>query len=120
MTISVGLHRFINYNKIYTFSSNTSIDYEDHCFVFQFVIYLEIYIKMNCIILNSFPMCFKGAPVLATFLCLNGSLLDQLSCIIFTCSTCTYSEIYVYISVCLSVHLREVGGPICHSSPYIL
>ena len=69
-------------------------------------------------------MCFNGAPVLATFLCLNGSLLDQLSCIIFTCSTCTYSEIYVYISVCLSVclsvHLREVGGLICHSSPYIL
>ena len=54
-------------------------------------------------------MCFKGAPMLATFLCLNWSLLDQLSCIIFTCSTCTYSEIYVYIYVCLSVHLREVG-----------
>ena len=73
--------------------------------LFQFVIYVEIYVKMNCIILNSFPiMCFKGAPVLATFLCLTGSLLDQLSCIIFTCSTCTYSEIYVhvYISVCLS------------------
>ena len=61
-------------------------------------------------------MCFKGAPVLATFLCLNGSLHDQLSCIIFTCSTCTYSEIYVYISVWLwSVHLREVRGLICHS-----
>ena len=73
---------------------------------------------MNCIILNSFPiMCFEGAPVLETFLCLNGSLLDQLSCIIVTC---TYSEIYVYISVCLSVHLREVGGLICHISPYIL
>ena len=77
-------------------------------------------------------MCFKWAPVLATFLCLNGSLLDQLSCIIFTCSTCTYSKIYVYIyvclsvcmsvcvSVCLSVHLGEVGGLICHSSPYIV
>ena len=65
---------------------------------------------MNCIILNSFPkMCFKGAPVLATFLCLNGSLLDQLSCIVFTCSTCTYSEIYVYISVCVSVCPFERG-----------
>ena len=75
---------------------------------------------MNCIILNSFPiMCFKGASVLATFLCLNGSLLDQLSCIIFICSTCTYSEIYVYISVCLSVHLRELGGLICHSTAVV-
>ena len=82
---SVGLHRVINYNKIYTFSS---IDYKDHCFVSVCYIYVEIYVKMNCIILNSFPiMCFKGAPVLATFLYLNGSLLDQLSCIIFTCST---------------------------------
>ena len=73
--------------------------------LFQFVIYyVEIYVKMNCIILNSFPiMCFKGAPVLATLLCLNGSLLDQLSCIVFTCSTSTYSEIYIYIYVCLSV-----------------
>ena len=86
--------------------------------LFQFV---EIYVNMNCIILNSVPiMCFKGAPMLATFLCLNGSLLDQLSCIIFTCCTCTYSDMYTFLSVCMSVHLREVGGLICHSSPYIL
>ena len=134
MTISVLFNQLclINYNKIYRGPTFSSIVYEDHCF-FQFVIYVEIYVKMNCIILNSFPiMCYKGAPVLATFLCLNGSLLDQSSCIIFTCSTCTYSKIYVYISVCLSVclsvsmsvclsvHLREVGGLIWHSSPYIL
>ena len=29
--------------------------------LFQFVIYVEIYVTINCIILNSFPiMCLKG------------------------------------------------------------
>ena len=42
--------------------------------MFQFVLYVEICVKMNCIILNLFPiMCFKGAPVLATYFCLNGT-----------------------------------------------
>ena len=116
MTISVGLHRFINYNKIYTFSSNTSIDYEDHCFV-SVCYYLEIYVKMNCIILNSFPiMCFKGAPVLATFyVSMGASLTNYL--VLFSHLPVRIRK-YMYIFLC--VHLREVGGPICHSSPYIL
>ena len=84
---------------------------------FQFVLYLEIYIKMNCIILNSFPMCFKGATVPATFyVSMGASLTNYL--VLF--SHVLPVRIRKYIYFCLFVHLREVRGPIYHSSPYIL
>ena len=86
--------------------------------MFQIVIYanLEIYAINNIILLPDYYTinyllmlcnnCFyiKVAPMLATCICLNGSLLDQLSCTIVylhNLFTCTFGRINM--SVCLSV-----------------
>ena len=47
--------------------------------------------------------------MLATCICLNGSLLDQLSCTIVNLFTCTFgrSNKYVCLSVCLSKEAYE-------------
>ena len=76
------------------------------------------YAKMNCIILNSFPiMC----PVLATFcVSMGASLTNYLVLFSHVLPVCIRKYMYIFLSVCMSVHLREVGGLICHSSPYIL
>ena len=50
---------------------------------------------------NLFPYFFdKVAPLLAECLCFNESLLDQLCCMIFKCSTCTDAG-EIFLSVCL-------------------
>ena len=99
--------------------------------MFKFVyiyIYIcrNIYVKMNCIILNSFPIMFvKGGPLLATFLRINGSLLDQLSDICIYIYIYIYLYIYIYINIYLSLCPFEISwmadiNHICHITPYIL
>ena len=50
--------------------------------------------------------------MLATCICLNGSLLDQLSCTIVNLFTCTFGRINM--SVCLSVCLSLLPGESCN------